>query len=154
MRNSDAELDRALDALRSRGWSGEDRNARVEHRIKELIMSQNSSGLRMTKRVLIGAIAIAALGGGAVTAGVAHYANQRARITLDTGESFDVELDPNGSGLWIMDDGTQIRLKMAETLDCMNVDVEMTADGDGSATFIVEDETPTSKSAGDSDGDN
>jgi|GEM_PF-2278969 len=146
MRNSDAEVDRALDALRSRGWSGSDQNTAVEHRIKELTMSQTKG--HMTKRLMIGMIAGVALGGGAVTAGVVHYANQRATIVLDTGEQFDVELDVNGSGTWVSDDGTEIQIQSVQGEDGeKQVTVEMTGDSDAGATVTIEDDA-------DSDGDN
>ena len=157
MRNSDAEVDRALDALRSRGWPGSGRNARVEHRIKERLMNEHK-GLHLSKRVLIGAIAGAAIGGGAVTAGVVHYANQRAIVVTDDGQRFEVELAPDGTGHWVGDDGTELRLEFVPLEGGENqLSVEMTADGDGAATVFVEDEAPAdaeSTNDADADGEN
>jgi len=134
---NDRNVDSALAALRDAEWTGSASHPELERRIKENTMSSRAM---VSKRMMILAVAAAALGSSAVTAGVMHLTRYRVTITSEDGQQQTIELTPEGMGEWTNDDGSAGRVEVQEQTDgATQVEVELEAgDESGSVTATVD----------------
>lgn len=100
----------ALARIRGRRWPGGERNQRVELFLKEVRMNTRS-------RWKLGTVLAIGLVGGLVSGGtvaglVTHYVAQRAVLMTSDGQEFEVELTPEGPGVFVTDEGEEHRFEV------------------------------------------
>lgn len=110
--NHDETLERALEVLRRRGGDGTAHAPTVDELVKELNM--NGKVFVVSKKLMVGLLAATFLTGAAVSAGVYHTLAGRAIVQTSDGRQFEMQVDENGHGEWVGENGQRIQLQTTQ----------------------------------------
>ena len=134
--NHDETLERALDVLRRRGGNGPANAPTVDQLVKELNM--NGKTYVVSKKHMIGLLAATFVTGAALSAGVYRTLAGHAVVQTSDGRQFDMQIDENGQGLWVGEDGQTLRLQSTEGQGGQrNIEVQVDGGTDGEVTTTV-----------------
>jgi hypothetical protein len=127
-------VDESLGRIRGRRWPGPEHHPALEQRIKEASMRH-----KLSNKTTIGIIAGVLICGGAVTAGIIHYATTHATVTDADGNVYELDLDPNGTGEITTEAGDLVQIQTSENAGEMQATITVAPGQTGVIT--VGDET-------------